>query len=249
MTQRYFSALLPTAGAMVSLDDHESHHAFHVMRVREGDQITLFDGKGNEATATVETAAKRQVICRTEGAVLVNRENEVQLTLGIAMPKGDRAKDLVERLTELGVNQLVPIHCQRTQWAVTENSIAKWQRIMIDACKQSGRNQLMQIASPVYFRDWLASDTMPTSCTRYLAHPPTESKTVVPNCSFNETRTVVPNCSGKAQFAIAIGPEGGFNVDEVTLAESQGWQSLSLGNRIYRIETAAIIAAIKIAGL
>ncbi|MGV3485629.1 MAG: RsmE family RNA methyltransferase [Planctomycetaceae bacterium] len=235
MTRRYHVAQLPASGGIVPLDEAERHHALNVMRVKVGDSITLFDGCGGETSAVIQTASKREVLCESQPVTLRDRENSVFLSLGVAMPKGDRAKELVERLTELGVNRLVPLHCQRTQWEVSENAIAKWQRVVIDACKQCGRNRLMEIASPQTLSDWLVNEVSRSQGDHYFVHPAGDG---------------APLPSGDAKQSCAtIGPEGGFSDEEVALADSARWKRLSLGDRIYRVETAAVLAAVKIAKL
>jgi 16S rRNA (uracil1498-N3)-methyltransferase len=236
MTRRYFVPRLPAQGGTISLDDVEAHHAINVMRIRVGEQVCLFDGAGNEASAVVQTVGRRDVFCEASSAQQIDRENRIALTVGVAMPKGDRSKELVERLTELGVTQLVPLHCKRTQWPVPENAILKWQRVVIDACKQSGRNQLMRILSPQPVASWLADSTH-AAASRFIAHPSENNACDLGSLNVTE------------QAVVAIGPEGGFSHEEVAIAEQNGWHALSLGSRIYRIETAAIIVTIKLAGL
>lgn len=237
MTRRYFAAHLPAQGGVVTLDEAESHHAIKVMRAKTGEAITLFDGVGNESAGTIETVGRREIICKTSAVSAIDRENTVAVTLGVAMPKGDRAKELVERLTELGVNRLVPLHCKRTQWPAPNNAIQKWQRVVIDACKQSQRNHLMEITSPHDLASWLATVSPSMSVSRFLVHP--DDLTVSPESN------IVP----ATEVHAVIGPEGGFNDEEVAIADTHGWKRLSLGKRIYRIETAAILATIKLAGL
>ncbi len=238
MTRRYYLPKLPKAGGAVQLDVTEAHHAINVMRVRPNDEIELFDGRGLQATGRVEHVAPRQVSCLVDEAKIVDCENGLQLVLGIAMPKGDRAKELVERLTELGVNRLVPLRCQRSQWGVSDSSFGKWQRTVIEACKQSGRNVLMEIAPEIAATDWFEQNNAAKGFARYIAHP-----------GIRSAGDVGIDDEIHAGVMVAIGPEGGFSDDEVTLASNFGWQRLTLGRRIYRIETAAIVAAVRLAKL
>jgi 16S rRNA (uracil1498-N3)-methyltransferase len=235
MTRRYFVSHLPAEGGMISLDEAETHHAINVMRIRVGESVCLFDGVGSEAMATVQAVTRREVFCEAKPSQRLDRENHISLTIGVAMPKGDRSKELIERLTELGVNELVPLHCQRTQWPVTDNAIQKWHRVVIDACKQSGRNQLMKIASPQPACAWF-SDASLVSVPRFIAHP-------------TETPFDVEGLNTTKRVVVAIGPEGGFSDEEVQNAQQNRWYLMSLGARIYRIETAALLAAIKLARL
>ncbi len=237
MTRRYFAPTLPRAGGIVLLDGPESHHAVNVMRVREGDTVELFDGEGWQANAVVESADRRAVTCHSEPAAIVDHESVCSLELGIAMPKGDRAKELVERLTELGVQRLVPIQCDRTPWAVSENAMIKWQREVIDACKQCGRNRLMQISEPETFTSW--SQRHGGETLRIIAHPQSPGA-----ADLREPPFEPGNDAEQASVRIAIGPEGGFTDAEVELAKSLGWRCTSFGERILRIETAAVVAAV-----
>lgn len=240
MTKRYFVNDLPASGGSVCFGETESHHAISVMRARIGEAVELFDGRGNQANATISVVGRREVVCDADVATRIDRENTVHLTMGIAMPKGDRAKELIERLTELGVNRLVPLHCKRTQWSVPENMIAKWERVVIESCKQSGRNTLMEIAPPSTLANWLTDNSMPEISNRYFAHP-TDGKTA-------GDRTRTPSVL-EGSVVVAIGPEGGFTDSEVEIADQHEWKRLSLGSRIYRIETASVLAAIKLADL
>ncbi len=233
MTRRYFVPQLPRGGGIAVLNGPESHHAVTVMRARAGEPLELFDGEGWQAAAVIESADRRAVVCLCEPAIEIDRENAIELELGIAMPKGDRAGALVERLTELGVTRLVPLHCERTPWAVSDNAITKWEREVIDACKQSGRNQRMTISRPTPFSEWCQPTDETSWCL--IAHPAVDANGSSP-------LELAPDDS-RTRVRMAIGPEGGFTDAEIVLAESLGWQRWSIGNRILRIETAAIVAA------
>jgi 16S rRNA (uracil1498-N3)-methyltransferase len=171
MTVRYYVPQFPASGGQVTLPEAESHHASTVMRVREGEQVTLFDGEGYQADAKVVSVGRKAVVCQAEAKIFLPRRNRSTIELAIAMPKGDRSRDLVERLTELGVDRLVPIHCQRSPWAISDGAIQKWQRVMIEACKQCRRNQIMQIAQPCRVNDFLAQPTTENQ-QRWFAHTP-----------------------------------------------------------------------------
>lgn len=237
MTVRYFVPQFPSSGGEVTLPAAESHHAAIVMRVREGDQVTLFDGDGNEADAKVVCVGRKAVICEAEPRVFVPRRNRATIEIAVAMPKGDRSRDLVERLTELGVDRLIPIHCQRSPWAISEGAIQKWQRVMIEACKQCRRNQIMQIAQPGRVTDFLAQPVTANE-QRWFAHP--GGQKVDPHRD---------SATDNSAVRIAIGPEGGFTDQETDAAIASGWLPVGLGERIYRIETAAIILSVKAAGI
>lgn len=227
MPSRYFSddpIPWPTEGT-VRLVDNEAHHFLHVMRGKIGDRLTLFDGSGAEFEAEVTKTTRREVMLAVLSREEVDREPGVELTLGVAIPKGDRQKVLVEKLTELGVARLVPLVTERSVAAPKASGLEKLRRAVVEASKQCGRNRLMVIDEPVPLAEFLASTE---ADRRLIAHP------------YGGT-AVEPPAAGT--IAVAVGPEGGFSDSEVATARDAGWAPLTLGRSILRIETAAIGAA------
>jgi len=260
MTVRYFVPDFPDSGGTVVLPAAEAHHAASVMRIRVGEGIMLFDGLGNESAATIVSASRREVVCMAQPKRSLPRGNQATVSMAVAMPKGDRARDLIERLTELGVDRVVPIHCERSPWAVSDAAVAKWERVMIEACKQSSRNRLMAIDAPCRLADHLA-EGLRAGEVGWFAHPdhldvasagvppgPPQDDGDCPKPSPGDGENAFPPPTA-AHFRIAIGPEGGFSETEAAMARNAGWMSVSLGPRIYRIETAAVIMAVKAAGI
>src|SRR6056297_865301 len=228
MTRRYFHPFLPESGGIVELSADEAAHANRVMRVKPGDSIELFDGKGCQAIATVVKTTRNGCCCDAQSAVGVSREPERFVTGATALPKGDRAKAMVERLTELGVKRLVPLLTDRTQGNRQLTSwCTKLERVTVEACKQCGRNELMEIAGPI------ESDAFIANCDsrlRLIADPAGEP-------------VRIGSDPAALDVSVLIGPEGGFSREEYTLAVDHGFAPFSLGPRIYRIETAAIAMA------
>ncbi|QEG38533.1 RsmE family RNA methyltransferase [Roseimaritima ulvae] len=240
MTHRYYVPDLPPTGGSVLLPTTEAHHARTVMRVRSGDAIELFDGRGGVADACIEAIDKRQVACQVQPPRDDSRLPRRTVILAVGLPKGDRAKFLVEKITELGVARCVPLQCQRSQWTPSAGALEKLRRAMLEACKQSGRNQLLQIDSPMPASDWWTQDAE-QAAIRLLAHPP-----LAPAAQSGEdVRQVWPEQLDNPEqpIRIAVGPEGGFTAEEVTAARAAGWQTVALGRLVYRIETAALAMA------
>lgn len=233
MTRRYYVPQLPTAPGELILPPEESRHAAAVMRIRSGDEIVLFDGQDAEARARVMTVKKREVTCCVDACRRVSREPSTHLTACVAIPKGDRSRMLVEKLTELGVARLVPLICQRSPWKIGTAAIEKLRRHVIEACKQSGRNRLMLLETPVESSVFFSeSNDQERHTVRLLAHPSGES--------------AIPFPTANRPAAFAIGPEGGFTDEEIEWADRAAWRRLSLGPRVYRIETAAIALAARL---
>ncbi|MCD0461715.1 RsmE family RNA methyltransferase [Roseiconus lacunae] len=234
MTRRYFVPDLPRDGGIVSLSDEESRHASRVMRLQPDDEIELFDGAGWQSVASVAAIDKRSCTVSSMPPELVDRESGRPCSLAIAMPKGDRAKELVERLAELGVRHLVPLVCERTQRPPSAAMVTKLRRVVIESCKQSGRNILMDVAEPVGFSQFLDSLDGGPATARWVAHP--------------GGRLLSSVCADAQSGAmVVIGPEGGLSDLEVSRARKAGFEPVGLGPRIYRIETAACLVAARLA--
>ncbi len=232
MTQRYFVEN-PIYEGQAVLTDAEAHHLLHVMRAKPGDEVVLFDGSGDEFPARVDTLRRSEVQLVVLERRTIDRELAHRLILGVALPKGDRQRWLVEKAVELGVTQLVPLETARSVAQPNEKAIDRLHRGVIEASKQCGRNRLMEIASPQHWPEFVAShDSVPL---RLLAHPSPELR----------PPALLPSMSGPV--AIGVGAEGGFTDDEVALAIGHGWQPISLGPRILRIETAALALAALVA--
>jgi 16S rRNA (uracil1498-N3)-methyltransferase len=243
MSERFFTAEPITSG-QVLLEGPEAHHLLHVMRARVGDEVTLFDGHGNEFSALVESLARSSVTLKVIEQRSVDRELPFSLAIGVALPKGDRQKWLVEKLTELGVTSLIPLETQRGVAQPSTGALERLRRAGIEAAKQCGRNRLMQIAEPLGWSDWVRNTSAEHGYSsnvgdgggtcRLVAHPGgvSLSKIVV--------STVMPT-------QVTIGPEGGLTDAEVAAAIAAGWQAIDLGPRILRVETAAVAVAAALA--
>jgi 16S rRNA (uracil1498-N3)-methyltransferase len=230
MSERFFSPQPISAGCMM-LDGPEAHHLLHVMRAAVGDEVTLFDDSGAEFKATVETLRRTDAELRIVERREVDRELSFSLVVGVALPKGDRQKWLVEKLTELGATTLVPLITERCVAQPAASAVDRLRRSVIEAAKQCGRNRLMKIAEPQLWANWATAET---SGRRLLAHPGGQAIRDIDLSQSNPTQ-------------VAVGPEGGLTDAEVAAATAAGWQCVSLGPRILRVETAAISLAASLA--
>lgn len=233
MSQRYFVEV-PIEDEHVELAGSEAHHLLHVMRCRLGEKVVLFDGRGAEFDATVTQLGRSVVRLMVIAKRLVDRELTVALHLGVALPKGDRQRWLIEKAVELGVTRLTPLVTTRGVAQPTETALERLQRAGIEAAKQCGRNRLMEIAEPIDLAAFC--QRLPSDQTRWLAHVAGQplGKQAFPS-------------SLPASISAAVGPEGGFTDQEVQTACGLGWQAVTLGTRILRVETAAIALAAHVA--
>lgn len=226
MTERFFVES-PIQGHRASLFGAEAHHLLHVMRVQVGQGVTLVDGSGAEFTATLENVERNQADLIIHHRNQVDRELPFHLTLGVALPKGQRQRWLVEKLVELGVNALVPLNTVRAVASAETKTLQRLQRTVIEATKQCSRTRLMEITSATDVHDFFV--TTPTDARRWIAHP-----------GGSQSSTLLAACESPSASYLAIGPEGGFTDQEVAAAAQAGWKMVHLGPRILRTETAAI---------
>jgi 16S rRNA (uracil1498-N3)-methyltransferase len=215
----------PLARGEFVLDGPEAHHLATVRRFTPGDRVTLFNGDGREYPAEVLSVGKKSVALTVLSVEEVNRELPFPLVVASAVPKGDRADFLIEKLTELGVTRFVPLVTERSVVQPKEAKVEKFDRMVIEASKQCGRNVLMQVSASMRWNDIVQLADLPQH--RCVLHP----------------NGIFAPGEGTGPAVVAIGPEGGFTDAEVALATAQGWRRVSLGPRILRTETAAIAAA------
>lgn len=157
------------------------------------------------------------------------RELDFCLEVAAPLPKGDRAQFLIEKLTELGVRAFVPL---RTRYSVVnprEAKLEKLQRHVIEAAKQCGRTLLMEVAPVMDWADFCGQTHW--SPLRLVAHPG------------GERAAADALAERREDVTLAVGPEGGFTDEEIELAKANGWRTVTLGPRILRVETAAILLA------
>jgi 16S rRNA (uracil1498-N3)-methyltransferase len=201
------------------------------MRARPGDRVTAFDGGGAEFTAEVLRVGRADVELAILERSEINREPPIELTLAVALPKGDRQKWLVEKCTELGVSRIVPLTTARSVAETLPQTASRLARTVVEASKQCGRNRLLEIAAPRRWEELVANTVDVPS--RWVAHP---------GGGTPEKENIVGGDLPPRVLA-AVGPEGGFTDDEISLAVAAGWRLVNLGPRVLRIETAAVLLA------
>jgi 16S rRNA (uracil1498-N3)-methyltransferase len=215
----------PLAAGLTTVEGAEAHHLATVCRFRPGDQVRLFNGDGHEYTAKVNAVARQKVTLDVLAIETPLRESSVGIEVAAPLPKGDRAQFLLEKLTELGVRTFVPLRTQRSVVHPRENKLDKLQRHVIEASKQCGRNVLLRVQPLTDWSDYCARSGLPRR--RIVADPGGASGP----------------WRAEPEMVFSVGPEGGFTDQELESARAHGWQVLSLGPRILRIETAAMVLA------
>ncbi len=224
MADRFYTPDSLAPGEL-ALTGAEAHHLVAVRRFEPGDHVVLFNGDGYDYPAEVLSAGKRSVALTVFSPVATDRELGFPLVIGSALPKGDRADFLIEKLTELGATRFIPLVTTRAVVQPKPTVVEKFERAVIEASKQCGRNRLMAIDPPRRWDEFLRLTDVPSN--RIVLHTGPD---LVP----------VARSGG---CVVAVGPEGGFTPEELAQATTAGWGVASLGPRVLRVETAAIAAA------
>jgi 16S rRNA (uracil1498-N3)-methyltransferase len=223
----------------LALDEAESHHCTDVLRLRQGDRVVVFNGAGTEVSAEITLLSKREVGLRAVTTHTMPRP-AAALTLAQAVPKGKNMDLVIQKATELGAAEIVPLLSARTVVRLDDREAAdkqeKWQRIAIEACKQCGQNHLPRVQRPVTLEKFFAQQ--PGQELLLIAAIEPEARRL--KDLLEEWRAVHPGKLNPASVLVLIGPEGDFTPAEVGVAKSHGCLPMSLGPVILRTETAAI---------
>ena len=214
----------------VVIEDDDAHHAVRVLRLRPGERVTISDGEGNVADATVVRAGG-QLVARVEARRHVRREPPA-LTVLQGIPKAGKLDVVVQKLTELGVDELIPLQAGR--------SVARWD----DPRKQERLAVIAREAAKQSRRAWLPVVRPPVRPATAL----TEGLTLVLHEEAGlRLRDALPP-RAPDRITLVVGPEGGLDAEEVEMFVKNGGQAVSLGPTILRTETAALVAATLILG-
>lgn len=215
---------------LVELDEAAAHHAAKVLRLTLGDGIVLFDGNGGEYAARIAGVSKHAVSAAIERHLAVEREASTQVCVAQAVSTGERMDFTLEKCTELGAASFQPVIAQRSVVRLSEERAQRrrehWQRVVISACEQCGRNRVPPVAPVTDLHEWL---TAPSAATRVVLAPEAKQR-------------LGEAVQAAANIELLVGPEGGFTDDELAAAMRAGYTAVSLGPRVLRTETAAAAA-------
>jgi 16S rRNA (uracil1498-N3)-methyltransferase len=225
----YYQGSLKTAST-IELPSETTHHLANVLRMRAGEQITLFNGEGGEFHCSLVEISKKA--CHVQIEVFIPDQNERNLNIHLAQSvvRNDRMDLIIQKAVELGTTRFTPLLACFSEKRSDTKFLAKrqqhWQKIMLNACEQSGRTRLMQIEPPCLFGDFLHQADLGL---KLILHP--------------YAKLNIASVIKEAQTTtLLIGPEGGWDEDELTQAEKQNCLAVRLSQHILRTETAAIAA-------
>lgn len=238
-TPRFLVADVPDCG-LVTLPEPESHHATKVLRLKLGESVELFDGRGNVGNGVIMELVRREVTVQISQKYFAPNDHFGKLTLAVALPKGDRQRGTIEKLTELGADRLIPLETDFGVAEVNDRNASRLDRYAIEACKQSRRNRLVQITESMNINRFCSEirKSSKSGIRTWVLHPPVSS------LSFDSVSRLSKELLAHPLIGVifAIGPEGGFSDGELDSMIEAGAGLLSLGDRILRVETAVAVA-------
>lgn len=220
-------------GDELILPKEEAQHAIKVLRLQEGNELRLVDGRGGLYKASVQGIDKKECKVRIEDEVQAYGERPYRLTMAVAPTKNDqRFEWFLEKATEMGVDRIIPLLSKRSE--KTKIKTERFHRILVAAMKQSNRAYLPELSEPMALEDLLLREE---GSQGFIAH-----------CYQEPERKALKDAYRIGSDAIVlIGPEGDFTPEEVDRAIESGYESVSLGKAVLRTETAAVAACHTIA--
>ncbi|MBF0484039.1 MAG: 16S rRNA (uracil(1498)-N(3))-methyltransferase [Candidatus Omnitrophica bacterium] len=232
MMRAYFPGLILNSKQCVITDVDEVHHLKNVLRVKSGDIVSVFNGKGLQAQGVIEEISPKLIKIFTHNFEQIS-ESLPRLILACAIPKNSKFELIVEKATELGVSEIVPLLTQRTEFGRVKyaggHKVDRFKTVALNACKQCQRAYFPKIHEFTKFDK--ALDVLVDKSTVIIPSLMGERKLL---------KDVLLNQSNKNAFSFFIGPEGDFTPEEYALAFQKGCIPVTLGANILRVETAAI---------
>ena len=222
---------------VLRLDGREAHHALHVLRLRNGERVTVLDGAGTEFFCNVESATKN-LLTLTVKEKKFTPAPPCPITLLVAIPKGKLMESIIQKAVELGAHRIVPLLTERVVTQLDDDGAEakreKWQQVAIEAMKQCGTPWLPKVEAPQTIAESLArGEKIELSLVGSLQTERRHPREWI--LEFQKLHGRLPHSAGAW-----IGPEGDFTLDELKIIEAGGAKPVTLGKLTLRVETAAI---------
>lgn len=231
MIPRFHCPLPLATGAAVELPKGAAHHALRVLRLKAGDDLTLFNGDGGEFAATLERADAHAAVARIAAWRDVERESPLAVTVVQGLAGGERMDFALQKAVELGAAAVQPVTTTRSvtrlDAARADKRLAHWRQVAIAACEQCGRNRVPEVLPLQDLDDWLRA---PTQASLRLLFVP------------DAAQAIGEMARPDGAIELLVGAEGGLTDDEAKAAVRANFRAVRMGPRILRTETAALAA-------
>ncbi len=217
----------------ITITGEQARYLSLVLRVKPGDSFIVFDGLGNKYTCRIVQSRKKEITAEQITKEPYSVESSISIILAQSIPKGDKMDFIIQKATELGVNNIVPIISERSQIRQTGKT-ERWGKIALSAAQQSGREKVPNISRTISYDDFIYS------CSG--ASPASTGILLYEEEKRQGLKKILANFKHCKKIVLLVGPEGGFSKNEIDMAIAKDFTSASLGPRILRTETAPIAA-------
>ncbi|MBW2636519.1 MAG: 16S rRNA (uracil(1498)-N(3))-methyltransferase [Deltaproteobacteria bacterium] len=233
-TPRIFSPEILNEGRLLELERENSQYIQNVLRLRKGDLISLFDGRGSEYAAAITELSEGNITVEI-GAKKNARLPALKITLAQSLPKGSKMDFIIQKSTELGVDRIIPFISSRSIPRLSENKALerrkRWERIAVEASRQCGRAKIPEVTTIATFEEML---NLREEESLGILLWEDESERGIKEILRDE------RCGDSENFFVIVGPEGGFLKEEAEKAVARDFISATLGTLILRAETAPL---------
>lgn len=229
---KFFTARENISDTQIIIDNENVGHISRVLRLGEGDEITVCDGRGFDYRAVIASIENKKIICDITEKSKCNSEPDIEVTLFQGLPKASKMDYIIQKTTELGISKIVPCALSRCvvkleNKKAEEKKTERWQKVAEAAAKQSGRGVIPKVSMPVTL-DSAISEMK--ECDICFAPYECEEETTL--------KKVLLSAKRPQKVGFIIGPEGGFDPLEIEKIKAAGIKTVTLGRRILRTETA-----------
>jgi 16S rRNA (uracil1498-N3)-methyltransferase len=216
-------------GAQFALAPEAAQHVAKSLRLKTGDSLTVFDGRGGEYEAVIQRVERDRVDVKLGAWRDIDREATLDIGLVQGLPEADKMDWIIHKAAELGAAWIQPVVCERSVVRLSGERAARreahWRRVAVAACEQCGRNSIPDVRPTLGFQSWIA---VPPTIRRWMLVP-----------DGTPVRAMAPP---EGPLELLVGPEGGLSDRERDLALSRAFETVALGRRVLRTETAALVA-------
>lgn len=245
--RRFYAPPEDINGSIALLSTHETHHLTHVLRMTPGDEAFVFDGCGNEYRCQFSRVADNRAELEISDPLSDEVESPLDLTLAQALAKGEKFDFIVQKATELGVSRITPLMTRYADVRLDEKQkisrTERWRRISLESAKQCGRRRLVQITEPLSIYQFMSAVE---SSNQSVAEKGYHSLLLFSERGGYGVNEALGAASSFRPVIALVGPEGGWSDDELEALNDHGCKPVTLGPRIIRTETAALVAIILI---
>lgn len=235
MNRFFCSSEVISKDKIIIHDKGQIHHARNVLRLKTNDRLAVFDEKGNEYITEIEEISVKNMTLKIREKHQSGSKDEFSITIGCAIPKKSKMDDIIDKLTQLGVDKIIPLITERVIVKLDKDKKSqrqkRWQKIALSASKQSQRNTIPLVEAVVDFQEIIRSAQ-------------DFDLKLIPNLT-GERRTLKEALAGKKPKSalVLIGPEGDFSPEEISMAMKAGFIPVTFGDFVFRVETACLYIA------